>query len=241
MNKTTFMSLFCFLTFAYGWLVAEEGRDNSIQQQMWTDDYAETNHSAITIFEEDHANCFEDPCCSSNCFSSFFSGMKSSFKVRIAAFWPLMSGRFREIYGDVTPNYQIEAGFTFRDCYQVWVNFDWIYKRGHSHSLHDSTTLNIGNLSIGLSLLHHFSKSFTAYAGLGPSFGRINVHNTFTHIHRNETKYPVGLAVKSGLLYHFNCRYFVDIFVDYLYQPTSFKTKVDIGGLKTGIGIGIDF
>jgi len=241
MNKTIFGYLFFSFIYATGLLGEENSCTTIIQKELWiNEENIGENGKKPDVIQRETVGCFENSCCILDRSSTFFSQINYSLKVRIAAFWP-MSNRFQKIYGDVIPSYQIEGGVTFLDRYQVWVNFDWIYKRGHSYSLNDYTSVNIGNLSVGMNILHHFSKAFTFYAGLGPALGIITIHNRSTNIHKNETKHLISLNVKSGFLYYFNCHYFADFFVDYLYQMTSFRKKVDVGGFKTGIGIGICF
>ena len=154
--------------------------------------------------------------------SSFFARLDPTLKVRVAAFWPT-SERFTEVYGNSMPSYQIEAAGTIYKCYQGWVNFDWVYKKGRSDHLKYGTVLNIGALSFGVSLPYQFTDKFSVYAGIGPSFGYIAVHNRHTRQYKNENKYAVGVVVKSGLIYNITCRYFVDFFFDYLYSPRRIR------------------
>ena len=73
---------------------------------------------------------------------------KSSVALRGAAFVPA-SERFRDIYGDVGANYQIEACTDLTRCLDGWLNANWFMKHGKSDGLHDPTRVNIANLSLG--------------------------------------------------------------------------------------------
>ena len=46
-------------------------------------------------------------------------------------------------------------------------------------------------------------------------------------------------AFVKGIEFFFNL--LLDVFVDYLYQPVHFSTRIDIGGFKIGAGIGYKF
>lgn len=195
------------------------------------------------LMAEDNTNSTPEETCESTAdtnSTNLFTKLDPTLKVRAAAFWPT-SERFTEVYGNTMPSYQIEAAGTIYKCYQGWINLDWVYKKGRSDHLKYGTILNIGNLSFGVSLPYQFTDQFSVYAGIGPSFGYIAVHNRHTRQHKNEHKYAVGVVVKSGLIYNINCRYFADFFVDYLYLPTTYKTRVNVGGLKAGVGLGTHF
>lgn len=78
--------------------------------------------------------------------------------------------------------------------------------------------------------------------GAGPSFGRIWLKNK-PHYREDErtTKTVFGGVVKSGIYYTITDCLFLDLFVDYLYQPVHFDKHVNIGGVKIGAGIGVKF
>lgn len=163
-----------------------------------------------------------------------------TLKVRIGAFFPT-SDRFTEIYGDSLPVYEIEGAWTFCQCYKAWVNIDYFCKKGHSHHLDYFTSVKMSNFSFGITIPHRIFDQFTVYAGIGPSIGYIAVHNRVTKKHINEKQAAFGLVLKSGITYEITSCYFADFFVDYLYQPSTFKTRVNMGGVKVGLGLGSHF
>jgi len=181
--------------------------------------------------------------------SSLFADLCSSLEFRGAGFFH-SSHRFREIYGNVGTSYQIEAAgnldFCNLDCNLGWfANVDWTQKKGRSEGLHDVTKMSIANLSFGLKYLYPFYRNYTAYAGIGPSFSRIALNNHHSHLRSHNNRYnsriAIGGILKTGVLYSVSCNLFLDVFVDYLYQPVSYSTNVDIGGFKLGAGIGYKF
>jgi hypothetical protein len=169
-----------------------------------------------------------------------FAELRSSIDVRAAAFFP-SSKRFREIYGTVGPSYQLEASTQLPKYLDAWMNFDWFSQHGKSIGFHNPTRVSIANLSFGIKFPYQFSNHFTVYAGIGPSFAKIWVKNKSQCGDENISRFPIGGVIKTGIYCLINQRIFMDVFVDYLYQPAPFKTNVDVGGTKTGLGIGVKF
>jgi hypothetical protein len=174
---------------------------------------------------------------------------ESSVELRCAAFFPL-SERFTDIYNEVGASYQIEASTPVYDDFDGWINFDWFTKHGRSKGFHDSTRINIANISFGVKYFFEDFLQFMPcygqgpiipYIGIGPSFSRVWIKDKSRCTHRHTCKWAYGGVLKTGFYYFFCDQVFIDIFVDYLYQPIHFHKNVDIGGFKTGAGIGIKF
>ncbi len=165
---------------------------------------------------------------------------QSSIEIRAAAFFP-SSTRFKEIYGNVGASYQLEASTKLYNCLDGWANFDWFSKHGKSVGFNDPTRVSIANFSLGIKFPYQLSKQFTVYIGVGPSLARIWLKNKSQFGHKNPSKLALGGVLKTGLYYFISKQIFIDVFVDYLYQPVHFEKTVDIGGIKTGIGVGVKF
>lgn len=172
--------------------------------------------------------------------SPVLAEFQSSIKFRSAAFFH-SSERFREIYGNVGASYQVEASSKLSDYCEGWANFDWFSKHGKSDGLNDSTRVSIANISLGIKFPYQFYEKFTAYIGIGPCPSKIWLRNKSQCGHETVSKWTIGGVLKTGVCYFISKRVFIDVFVDYLYQPIHFETHVDIGGIKTGIGIGYKF
>lgn len=166
--------------------------------------------------------------------------IESSLEIRSAVFFH-SSHRFREIYGNVGGSYQLEASTKFNDCFETWVNFDWFSKHGKSEGFEDSTRVRIANISLGIKFPYQICEQFTAYFGIGPSLSRIWLKNDGQCSHERVSKLAIGGVLKTGVYYFINKCIFIDVFVDYLYQPVHFETHIDIGGFKTGVGVGVKF
>lgn len=164
----------------------------------------------------------------------------SSIEIRSAAFFP-SSHLFREIYGNGSACYEVEAATKLHDHIEGWANLDWFPKHGKSVGFRDPTKISITNLSLGVRLAYPFAKRYKLYAGVGPSFGYVWIRNTSACLNQNTSRLAFGGVIKSGIYCYINHLLFIDVFVDYLYEPSPFKKHVNIGGLKTGAGLGVRF
>jgi len=184
-------------------------------------------------------------------FMPLLAYSETSLEFRTAAFFH-SSDRFRDIYGRVGPSYQIEAAHSLNDyfdCYSglerfnAFANIDWYSENGKSEGLNWKTKVSIANFSFGLRYPYYFTNGLALYVGIGPSISRIvlNNHNHNFNQKRSDTKIAFGGILKTGILYSINCNFFLDVFVDYLYQPVHYSTRVDIGGFKIGSGLGYKF
>lgn len=160
-----------------------------------------------------------------------------SVEFRSAAFFH-SSGRFREIYGNVGTSYQLEASTPLYNCMDGWTNFDWFSKHNSGGC---SSRVSIASVSFGIKYPYRICGLIT-YIGIGPSISRIWLKNKPEDAEQERTsKLVLGGVLKTGINYFITRDIYLDLFLDYLYQPVHFDTWVDIGGLKTGLGIGIQF
>lgn len=158
----------------------------------------------------------------------------NSVEVRSSAFFH-SSKLLRRIYGQASGCYGIEAT-TKIDCYpDIWADIDFFYKHGHSIGSHIPTRLSIVNVSLGIKFPFCLTHEISAYVGLGPSLARVWIKNEG---HSRVTKLAPGGIAKVGVAYTFCSHFFVDLFVDLLYQPVTFHRNLDMGGIKAGIGLG---
>lgn len=175
-----------------------------------------------------------------NSYSLIACGIDSTLEIRAAAFFH-SSDRFRDIYGNESGCYQLEASAKLYKCWDSWANLDWFSKHGKSENFKEPTKVRIVNFSFGVKFPYQLSKDFTAYVGIGPSFARIYLKNKLHHDHESLSKLASGGVLKTGIYYTLTSRVFMDFFLDYLYQPVKFDSSIDIGGLKVGLGIGARF
>lgn len=161
-------------------------------------------------------------------------------EARTAAFF-FSSSLMSDIYGKAGENYQIEVFTKLSDYFMGWANFSWISKHGSSIGLSDPTKVTIPNISFGIKLPYQITHSFAPYVGIGPIYADMSLKEESQCGKEHLSKGVFGGVLKSGAYFNINKNIFIDAFVDYIYQPANFETKVDIGGVQTGIGLGIRF
>lgn len=163
---------------------------------------------------------------------------ESTLELRSSAFIP--SARlFRQIYGDVSATYGLEASTNLQENLDGWVNFDWLPKHGRSVGLKDPTQIRIANVSLGVKWIYPCTEQYKAYIGIGASFSNVWLKNKSMFFHERLSRIAVGGIIKSGVLYLINECIFLNVFLDYLYLPSPYKRPVDIGGFKAGLGLGM--
>ena len=160
---------------------------------------------------------------------------------RTAAFFP-SSKLYRNIYGNTNLDIQLQASTRFLCQFETFGNLAWLSKHGQSIGFKDPTRIDILNCSLGINYLYDWNCKTTLYAGAGFCGARVWVKNKL-HFdgHHKESKSIVGGVAKAGVYYSFTDYLFVDLFVDYVYLPSHFKTHAQLGGVKTGAGIGLMF
>ena len=151
----------------------------------------------------------------------------------------------RHLYGNIGTSYSLEVSHQFKPSMACWVNLDYFSKQGKisgcssGHSGH--THMKLPNLSIGLKYFYPIQETITLYIGLGPSLSGVFIRNRSECLREKVSRAALGIITKTGIYYPFYENFFADFFIDYLYQPVRFKKQLDIGGMKTGIGIGYGF
>lgn len=166
--------------------------------------------------------------------------LNHTIQFRGAAFFPA-SKRFREVYGHAGANYQIEASTKVNSSLEAWVNLDW-YMRNHHIIQSCSSRVKIANFSLGLKYVHTFTDYLDGYLGLGPSLGWLSIHNRSWFMSQRRSRFALGAVFKGGLRLYVTKNLFLDLFADYLAERVHFNNHhVQIGGLKTGVGVGVRF
>lgn len=178
-------------------------------------------------------------------FLGFFNSnafSESSIEGRVAAFIPLDSD-FTDIYGHVSPCYQIEISTDLCGSLGLWANVDYMYSKGHL-SYCGSSTIDIANLSLGPKYRWCIGSCIQLYAGIGAVVSWTHLKNKSCSDESGYcekiNKSNIGFIAKSGVVFDLSNCFFADIFCDYSYQP-AFHYRVNIGGIRTGAGIGYKF
>lgn len=188
------------------------------------------------------------------CFFLVFSlfGFASDTKLQIrAGYFDLKDHRAREIYNNGGIEVEIEAARKIGCYVDLWGNFNYFWKNGHSTGLKEKTHLDLYTLSLGLK---HFFPLYRErlyfYLGIGGALGILKIKDNSSFVKKHRDQAFGGGVAKGGFLYFFKQCFFFDFFTDYYYLPSHFKgsrmrnltgNNPDLGGFRFGLGFGVNF
>jgi len=143
---------------------------------------------------------------------------------------------FRDIYGQ-GQTFGAELGFKFNKFMGLWLSVDSFSKKGQMTFTQEETTLKIMPISAGLSL--EVALSFISpYAHLGVGYFHYEESNILGQVKKNNFGYAgqIGLLIKAvGPLY-------LDLFGQYSScKVKPLELEANLGGLKAGLGLGLQF
>lgn len=163
----------------------------------------------------------------------------ATFEVRSSAYFP-NSHHVREVYGNAHPTFGVEVSQNFCNGLNFWGDIDYF-----SWSMHKKpccrSRLQVLNTSFGLRWFYAPCEPFKLYLGIGACLSGVNIRNKVFCETERARKFAAGGVLKSGLIYTFCAPFYLNLFVDYVYLPLSFHGYLDVGGLKTGLGLGVEF
>ncbi len=164
--------------------------------------------------------------------------LTNSVELRSSAYFH-RSSTFEEVYGKVGPSFGLEATNKFF-CFDLFTNLDYFSKHSPRHD-YGRSKIELFNGSLGLRYSIDLSSFLKPYIGIGPSVTCINLKQEMDDCHYKSTKIGFGVVAKSGVIIEIGSFYYVNIFADYHYLPARWNKCIDVGGLKTGLGLGINF
>lgn len=164
--------------------------------------------------------------------------VKKTFTCRAASFFP-RERLFRQIYGKPLADYQIEFSRSIGSGVDLWLNLDFFHRHG-SIANYGTTTFSLLSLSFGPKCVFCLSEKLQWYYGVGAQVSRSRIINKLCCTNKQK-KFVYGAVFKSGFNISLGTYLFLDIFVDYVYQPAFRHHSIDIGGFKVGLGLGTLF
>ncbi len=149
------------------------------------------------------------------------------------------SSRFRSIYGNWSPVYQIEVSSGNWNGLYGWLNGGWTGSDGHTRGLHTKTEVSIVPLSAGLKYAFYKNRYAFLYIGAGAALSHLYLHNHSDDVTRYTKQWHWGAVAKSGARFFLPAGTFIELFVDYNYLPFSIHSDtVNVGGLLIGASFG---
>ncbi len=155
-------------------------------------------------------------------------------EVRSSAFFHLPD-RFQKVYGTTGWTVGGEVSKSFSDNWLGFVDVDY-FKACKNGTCFCDSTLKVVNTSFGLTYKRCLCAKLEGYIGIGPAISYVDLKNQICCGEEHFSRSAAGGVLKTGILVSY-CRVnFIDIFIDYLYQPLFIERQVNIGGIKVGAG-----
>jgi hypothetical protein len=154
----------------------------------------------------------------------------------------------REIYKNGGPEVEVEQIIRLDRSLNLWLNFNYFQREGHSVGLKDKTTIHLYPFSLGIKYNFHLLESFDLYFGLGGSTTSVRIHDHSAFVKKHIHERAFGGVGKFGFLYFIGKMVCIDLFADYYYTRISGVhrsgvqgTSRQVGGLRTGLGLGVRY
>ncbi len=179
-------------------------------------------------------------------FPFSLSAYQGTTQLRAGYFYPA-SGVIRDIYHGGIEG-EIETSVKVYQNLSLFANAGIFIKNGHSVGLDNSTRIKLFPLSLGLKYNFRISNIWEYYLGAAPTYTWARFHDHSPYVDQHVHKSAFGVVGKTGFIYTFCKIGFVDFFFDYYYTKISgahhsgvTSTSRNIGGFRTGLGLGIKY
>lgn len=151
----------------------------------------------------------------------------------------------RKVYRQGAPDIELQGDFFLHKLFNPWVNFNYVWKEGKSDPLNNRTQLKLGTLSFGSNLQVCFHRRSLFYLGVGLTTAYLHLSDHSDFLPHHTVRWSAGVVGKSGLLVNLD-RFLFNVFFDYYFQPVSPRSTldesfIDLGGFRTGVGLGTFF
>ncbi|MBY0529636.1 MAG: hypothetical protein K2P51_05535 [Rhabdochlamydiaceae bacterium] len=174
-------------------------------------------------------------------------GEKFTTELRGGYFYPF-SHVMREIYKSGGPEIEVEQTANVYENLNLWLNFNYFQRSGHSLGLKHPTSIHLYPLSLGVKYNISLMNNLDLYLGLGGSYTWANIHDNSSFVKQHIHRQGFGGVGKFGFLYFFGKRFFIDLYADYYYTKIcgvhhshNQSTSQNVGGLRTGLGWGASY
>jgi hypothetical protein len=163
------------------------------------------------------------------------SAFASYISARVSYFQP-SDEFFKNIYGS-GGCYGGEISFEIYKGLHIWGGTEYFSKKGKLTFTKEDTEIRITPFFGGLKYVFPGS-TINPYIGVGVGYFQFKESNILGTVEEGE----IGYLGKAGLILRLIKSLIVDVFADYSICKTQpFEIEADLGGLKAGVAIGIEF
>ena len=159
---------------------------------------------------------------------------------------------YRNIHNEATLTYILQIQLRMKALVAIWSDIGFFMNDGKMQNTHEVTgqfhDIDIYHLTCGLGLKMHsnINKHFNVFAKLGPNIMAIWCKRNYIYLPKTTEKICIGATTGCGFEGLIKNNWYMNIFVDYLYNRKSFDMavetrQVNIGGILCGIGLNYKF
>lgn len=179
-------------------------------------------------------------------FAPFFIHA-STTEFRVGYYYP-QSNLMRDIYQNGGVEFEFENTVLISRYIDLWANINYFQRDGRSLGLSDKTSVKLIPVSLGFKYLYACANYWNIYLGIGGSYTWARFHDQSSYVEKHPRKQAFGWVVKSGIIHYLQPCLYLNLFADYystsiagVHQNGVEGTACNVGGLRTGVGIGTSY
>lgn len=171
-----------------------------------------------------------------------------------AGYFVFADSTMRKVYDKGGPDIQLCASYPLWKLSRRWIldaygAVEYFHLSGKAINGGQKSSLWSVPVNIGLKPVLTINKNMHYYFAMGPRYFYIHQHNCCPYTYKSNSRNGLGLFVNTGLEYVLNNHFLFDIFGEYSYAETHFRSrnsrvytkKTQIGGFTLGGGLGYAF
>lgn len=164
----------------------------------------------------------------------------------------LQDSDMKKFFGSGGFTFRTELGYQFWGPFIVWLDGGYYQETGEALGGSQELKIKLGTATLGLKVIHYFTKRLAAYVGAGPRLFLLLLHNDSPFVRGDDNQIGIGAGFDWGVWF-FPIKswknVYLELFGDYSWKKmrvdedeiSSIDYDVDISGFSVGAGIGIRF
>jgi hypothetical protein len=147
-------------------------------------------------------------------------------------------GNYKDVYGSSVFYPGIKFGYSLTKSIYLWLGYDYVSKSGTTPELEEEAQSTQHYIGLGAGYQGDFSEKF----GYRVQAGVLYISYKEKALGDTVTDSAIGFELEGNLVYYFSERFYGLFVLGYAYGSDDVEdVSIKLGGLKTGIGLGIRF
>ena len=155
----------------------------------------------------------------------------------------------RKIFDTGSVDLELEYNWRFFSHTSLFLNGNFTWDNGYTVGFKTPTTIYLPTFSFGLKqFFNFFTPQVQGYLGFGAVAAIPMTQDHSPYIPTDTVRFSPGILWKSGILFYLPVRWTLDLFFDYYLSPVGRRIDLpwlqqitDVGGFRTGLGLGVEF